>query len=284
MPFGGINFGHVLAFQTKCMMKNQYSTLVEALKTNNRKLVIAACLRLGWNDAFRHVSENNDNATIINNCVSYSPNSPHFKMMSAKQDSITDEEKNRLIFKICECLVDYFDEFAKLVNTKERHKYINDKLNEPIFKNLIGIIKKTTESKALCMGHIQKMFNIAMKVLVCLIISYEQAKALPYNVILNEDDCVYLTTNALLDSKEFNYSFDTADCPVDSYILKAVDDKIVKRSQGINGHDKYADIVWSKFGTKEDSNNYISVQNEISNIQFGAGKCNLCFDFENWNS
>ena len=284
MDIGGVSFEHVWAFQIKCMMSNQYSTLVEALKTTDRELVMAACLRLGWNDAFRHVSENNGDKTIAENYNAQIHPQPEIKR-------INDDIKNNIIFDICKRLVMFFEKYAKQADTGSRHAYIKELLDEsknPQFVPLLGIIKKTEKcDRALCFGHIQKMFNIAMKVLLCLIISYEEAVIHGYKVILKKDNgtSICLTKDALLSYEKFkNFSFHTADCPIDSYVLKAIDSQAKNDPKTSVNHPRYSDVVWSKLGSQEPSNNYIEVQKEINNIQSGSGKSNLCFDFENWNS
>lgn len=60
MAYGGIDFEHIWKYQIGCMMENQFSSLVKAIYNNNADEVIVSCLRLGWNDAFKHVSENTD--------------------------------------------------------------------------------------------------------------------------------------------------------------------------------------------------------------------------------
>ena len=56
LSYGGIEFEHVWAYQIKCMMANQYDRLIEAIAQNDTDLIISVCIRLGWNDAFKHVS------------------------------------------------------------------------------------------------------------------------------------------------------------------------------------------------------------------------------------
>lgn len=58
MAYGCIDFELVWKYQIGCMMANQFSSLVQAIYNNSADDVIVACLRLGWNDAFKHVSEN----------------------------------------------------------------------------------------------------------------------------------------------------------------------------------------------------------------------------------
>ena len=68
MSYGGIEFEHVWAYQIKCMMANQYDRLIEAIANNKPDDIIAVCLRLGWNDAFKHVSENIDDTNMLASC------------------------------------------------------------------------------------------------------------------------------------------------------------------------------------------------------------------------
>ena len=69
----------------------------------------------------------------------------------------------------------------------------------------------------------------------------------------------------------------------DSIILKKIQEKRVIPNPGIHNHQKFTEIVWSKFGKGEALANYSVAQTEIQQIYSGTGKCNLCFDFENWN-
>ena len=57
----------------------------------------------------------------------------------------------------------------------------------------------------------------------------------------------------------------------------------VTSKPNIHNHSKFTEIVWSKLGNSEPLANYSVAQNEIEQIQSGTGKCNLYFDFENWN-
>ena len=54
--FGGITLDEVIVFQTQIMMGAQFGRIKKekALQED----IIIACLRMGWNDAFRHTSEN----------------------------------------------------------------------------------------------------------------------------------------------------------------------------------------------------------------------------------
>ena len=132
------------------------------------------------------------------------------------------------------------------------------------------------------------MFNIAIKLLVCLIISAEHSTACGITVKLGEVNGtdVHLTGidnsgRCLLSYDNFPYEFDTADCPIDHIILTSIENRKTSTSSPY-GHKKYDEIVWSKMGGKEVPQNYLVAQSEIVAIQADPGKNNLCFDFENW--
>lgn len=248
MTCGGVSFAHVWAFQIKCMMANQYDVLVNALSNNDAKEVLIACLRLGWNDAFRHVSKNVE-----------------------KLDEKTRDERTK---EACRDLVDDFEEYAKKQTLKERYDVIAQMNLAARFGNL-KVIDAQVSDKAVCFGHVQKIFNMAMKLLLCLILSAEHAKEHKVHVVLDaaEGGEVLLTEGNLLTFEEFPYAFDTADCPLDSRILKQVKDDLPKEEH---------DIVWSKIGHKASADVYLHVQEAIAKKQ-GENQSNLCFDFEHWN-
>ena len=233
MSYGGITFKHVWDFQLRIMMGNQYTKCKEA---TTQKEIIVACLRLGWNDAFRHTSKN--------------------------IDGIDEKNKEKTIVEICKNISDRFIEYAQKATTDERHDYINECLNNDEFKNEFSKIKVTDvgEDKTLCFGHIQKMFSMALKLFLCLKICAEQANDMEMDIGLN------------VEHFECNFSFETADCPIDSIIIGRLDKKM-------------QDIKWSKLGQDEDhpSNLYIEIQKAIREKKNDNTKSNLCFDFENWN-
>ena len=267
MAYGFIDFEHVWKYQIGCMMANQFPSLVQAIYNNNADEVIVSCLRLGWNDAFKHVSENTDQFKDLN-----------------------DKDKDIAVSSACKKLVDYFKTYAKKANFSDRYDTIDRFIKDPDFVSIFSPIKNTTSSTyPLCLGHVQKMFSIAIKLLLCLIISAEHATAYGLKVKLGEKNGtdVELTSHDLLSFSNFPYAFDTADCPIDHLILVEIEEKKTTPHSTIFGHRRYDNIVWSKMGdldngAKEDQRNYKAAQEEIENIQSGTGKSNLCFDFENW--
>lgn len=269
MPYGGIDFEQVWRYQIGCMMSNQYQALIEGIYNNSADDIIVACLRLGWNDAFKHVSEND-----------------------SRYQKLNDKEKENKVIQACKDLVLYFKEYASKVNTQDRYDIMVDWIeneNKTLDHIFSGIKNTKSEEYPLCLGHIQKMFNIAIKLLLCLIVSAEHANAIGIKVALGKigSTDVHLTDHGLLSHKNFKYSFDTADCPIDHNVLEKIDKNKTSNPAEIFNHKQYKNIVWSKMGdkekgAKEDQGNYLSAQTEIANIQKGTGKSNLCFDFEYW--
>ena len=234
MDYGGITFKHVWDFQLRIMLGNQYSNCKNA---STQEDIIVACLRLGWNDAFRHTSKN--------------------------IDGIDEKNKEKTIAEICKNISDRFIKYAQKTTTEERHDYINECLNDDEFKNEFAKIKviDSGADKTLCFGHIQKMFSMALKLFLCLKICAEQAK---------EMDDIDIGLNVEL--FECDFSFKTADCPIDSIIIDRLDKEM-------------SNIKWSKLGQndKNPSENYIKIQKAIEAKKNDNTKSNLCFDFENWN-
>ncbi|MBQ9785491.1 MAG: hypothetical protein IJW29_08315 [Clostridia bacterium] len=267
MAYGYIDFEHVWKYQIGCMMANQFSSLVQAIYNNNADEVIVSCLRLGWNDAFKHVSENTNSF-----------------------NALSDTSKNQAVQGACVKLVKYFKTYAEKTNFSDRYDTIDQFIKNACFVSIFSSIKNTTSTTyPLCLGHIQKMFNIAIKLLLCLIISAEHATACGLKVKLGEQDGhdVDLTSHNLLSFSNFPYAFDTADCPIDHLILVEIQEKKTTPHSTVFDNPRYDKIVWSKMGdlsngAKEDQQNYKAAQKEIENIQSGTGKSNLCFDFENW--
>ena len=233
MNYGGVTFKHVWDFQIKIMMGSQYKRCVQATSTND---IILACMRLGWNDAFRHTSKN--------------------------IDRIKETKKEDIIVSICESIRNNFIHYAALTTTEKRHDYINECLKNENFISSFGKIKNVASGteKSLCFGHIQKMFNMAIKLFLCLKICAEQAKDMKIDIGLEASlfDC--------------NFAFDTADCPIDSIILAN------------NKLSIYSKSKWSKLGQDKDNptEDYKTIQSAISKVQ-NEGESNLLFDFENWS-
>lgn len=262
MKYGGVTLEHVLAFQIRIMMGNQYDRLVEGMRTGCKRQPVIACLRLGWNDAFRHTSKNTE-----------------------KANKMSGKEKQQQMNSICDQLTGEFCEYSRLQSTEERHAYIHEKMENPEFLKKFEYLKVVKGSdKALSFGHIQKMFNIAIKLYLCLKICADSAPApiiLEYGATPDE--------NVVLDAKKLELLSGenvTADCPIDHYILETIDQRLSAtgacRASEVRAK-KFADIPWSKLRGEADQT-YIEIQKEIAALQKNDSKSNLCFDFEGWNS
>lgn len=230
IAYGGIEFKHVWKFLIKIMVGNQYDQIVNAESADD---VIKACLRLGWNDAFRHTSKN--------------------------VDGIKEAEKAQIIMGVCDAITTEFKEYAKKETPEERHEYINDRLEDKKFKEKFACIKIVDDDndKSLCFGHIQKMFNMAIKLFLCLKICAEQADDMKIDIGL--DTSLF----------ECDFAFDTADCPLDSIILGTL--------------STCSNIKWSKLGHEgHPSSEYINAQKAIREKLNDDSKSNLYYDFENW--
>lgn len=239
---GGVQLKDVITFQTQIMMGTQFTRVKNAKNAND---IIIACLRLGWNDAFRHTSENvkEGNKTVL----------------ELKSASWNQEHREKYDDYICSILgekafLDIFLNYAKANSTKKKIGVIVDNLKT--LKNQLKNIKNTEGDKQLCFGHYQKMFNIALKLYLCLFMCRE-----------------YLNINVDLFYSEIIDNLATADCPIDSIILKKLSEKTRNR--------KFADYKWSKFGTlKNPIDYYEEAQDEISKLV--DGNSNLSFDFSEW--
>ncbi len=248
MEIGGIEFENVMAFQLKCMMANQYSTLVQAFNNKNSSMVLVACLRLGWNDAFRHTSKNVDSV-----------------------NTLPTPQKEELIMNVCNDILDEFTKYAKMSNMSQRIIYLNERIDNNFLDKFKSVKIVSDKERPLCFGHLQKMFNIAIKLLVCLKITAEHLDKCGIQVKLGEINQASVYFNKeIIDDAIKNFCLDTADCPVDSIILNKI---------GIKN------VTWSQIG--KDNNHsiqgYIDAQNQIKTLLNNNKKSNLCYDFENWN-
>lgn len=266
MNYGGITFEHVWAYQIKCMMANQYKVLIEAIEAGDVDGIIAVCLRLGWNDAFKHISTNHTDIDIINNYKN-----ANIGTVFDNANTINDDRRDKVIFDICKQLVPYYDAYLSCGDTQNRLKNMNGLMLNPRFCDLIGIYKDIkSAAHPLCIGHIQKMFNMATKLLLCLVISAEQASSNSIQVKLGKNEAgnndVFLTHNNWWQGIFSEDNFD-ADCPLDSKILKKITP---------------SNTTWSHYGSKD----YKTAQDEIDTIIKQtypcSNYCNLLFDFENW--
>ena len=140
---GGIDFKDVICFQTRIMMGHQYSCVIKA---TNKKDIIVACLRMGWNDAFRHTSKN---------VIDKTTNKSVLETKSAKKQNFISEE-----ILSNECLYGAFCDFAKAQSTNDKIKAVDSRMDA--LKGLFRNYKEVKGEKQVCFGHFQKMFKMAI--------------------------------------------------------------------------------------------------------------------------
>ena len=151
---GGVQLKDVITFQTQIMMGSQFARVKKA---ENKKDIIIACLRMGWNDAFRHTSKNvkEGNQTVL-------------EIESASWDKERHEKYDDYICSVLgqEQFLDIFLKYARANGTKNKIDVIEKGFET--LKEQLKHIKETSGDKQLCFGHFQKMFNIALKLYLCL--------------------------------------------------------------------------------------------------------------------
>ena len=233
-PVAGISLEQVIAFQVKAMMGAQYRRV---MKAKEEKDVIVACLRIAWNDAFRRVSKNQENI------------------------SINDTEREKICIQILESDTVYgaFIEYAGKETTEKKAECIEQLITQEgraFLKEFetLKVIDPEVSGKSLCFGHFQKLFNMALKLYLCLYACQKNGLLPDLEAGLGKE-----ITEAMLQN---------ADCPIDSIILGKLDTPFKK-------------LTWSKIGKNSTTQNYINAQNEIQKRCNNSNKLN--FDFDNWN-
>lgn len=273
--YGGVTAKDIIVFQTKIMMGAQFRRIVWARDHKSEPLgnrqneILIACLRIGWNDAFRHTSENEDGINDIKEskgAVSTYVKKDKYKTRLLKlfRKKVKDEDvpadfddyfSDRVIST--KAFLDIFKEYA--ISTANKENIIN--LHWTTIETLFNGVKKLSGSKALSLGHIQKMFNIAIKLYLCLFMCREELD-LDYNIF-----------NAAIVE-----NFANADCPIDSIILGKLEQIGMKKAgAGAPYTTQYDGYTWSQLSSSE----YRKIQDDIKTKS--NGNSNLWFDFNNWN-
>ena len=156
--------------------------------------IILSCLCLGWNDAFRRTLKNKKGVDI-------------------------DRKVKVKIFTDHKC-INRFREYASATTSAAKADML-----EKIRNDMAGDISKYKEGK-FTIGLAQKIFNIAVKLYVC----------------------IYLFSDVLgVKNVVKKYAFDEADCPLDGKILDELDRRVREGS-------------WSKLNDKKE---YIDIQDSI---------------------
>jgi hypothetical protein len=135
---GGIEQNEVIVYLFKIMFGRHFENYMAKPireKSINEEMIIKGCLRLAWNDAFRHTSINTESF-----------------------NQKLEKEKDETIDGVLSELVDWFRKYADS-NTCIKNIY-ND---SPLITDLKDI--KETE---ITLGHTQKLFNMAVKYYLCI--------------------------------------------------------------------------------------------------------------------
>ena len=201
--YGGVTAKDVIVFQTKIMMGAQFGRIVWARENkeinleNSQNEILVACLRIGWNDAFRHTSENeagiNDTKGSKGAVSTYAKKDKYkIRLLKLFYKKVKEEKvpadfddyfSDRVIST--KAFLDIFKEYATSATNKEKIIDSHWTTIETLFKG----VKKLSGSKALSLGHIQKMFNIAIKLYLCLFMCREE---------LDLDNNIFVTDTAKL--------------------------------------------------------------------------------------
>lgn len=152
--------------------------------------------------------------------------------------------------------IQIFKSFALASTSEGKIESVTNSWQEII--NIFQNIKEKEGNKALCFGHFQKMFNMALKLYLCLYICKDALKL----------DKSYF-------DEEILSMLQYADCPVDSIILKQLDKKLDEKN--VDGRKKHSNIKWSKIVETDD---YKEIQEAIDKLNY---KSRLSFDFKEWN-
>lgn len=274
--FGGIEFKNIIIFQTQLMMGTHYTKLSEARTIfedehnvdNACRLLVQVCLRLAWNDAFRHVTKNQDDYEQI--------------IKDSKHKTFDEYVYNEILSN--DIVVNTFKEYIKAKNTEDKvNVLLNANQNSELARvfETIKIINSNQTDKALCFGHFQKLYNMAVKYYICLY------------MLRGKDilDLEFMVHSSYANPDYFKY----ADCPIDNYILKSLDkiDSVnnIKYIDSLNNEcksnfKKFEKIVWSQLKDEEGAQIYIFLQKTIRKFlehdENTKNKSNLYFDFANW--
>lgn len=258
---GGISLSHVIQFQTRIMFGNQYRRIEHAKhKENPQNELLIACLRMGWNDAFRHVGKNLP--SVGKKIQDY--NATKYELedeFQVKRNKIA-HKTGRWAYDDYYCtilnseILDIFVKYASLETTESRCDLI---------KNSIEKLNTAFEQvkERISFGHIQKLFNIAVKLYLCLYMCRSYLE-------LNDDFFIDEIVKAL----------QYADSPIDSIIVDRLEQKHMKQA-GLGNHYelRYPKFTWSQI----DSDETIAIYQNIQEDFRSDGNSSLHFDFAQWN-
>lgn len=259
---GGVSLADIIQFQTRIMFGAQYGRIEKSKYEKSKDELIIACLRMGWNDAFRHVTKNLDSVeTDIKNHDSQKYELEdefclkHKKIISHKKGRKEYDDYYSSILN-CDTILSTFKKYASVKTTDEKCDIIINNIGR-----LADEFQKVKEN--ICFGHVQKLFNIAVKLYLCLYMC---------RIYLNIDDELFYN--------DIVAALETADCPIDSIILDRFEQKKMKEKGIGKEHELlYPDFTWSQISSDETIDTYKSIQKDFRS----AGKSSLYFDFAEWN-
>lgn len=263
---GGIGLKDVIKFQMRIMLGTQYDKVKKATKEED---IIVACLRVAWNDAFRHVSRNqwnNDSKKTkeINKLAD------EYKISG---NTVDDKLNQYIVEKILHPtgrVYETFKEYVKAQDSKSKGDVIRKAIKEGLLEEFKEIKNIKDNKKPLCFGHIQKLFAMAVKYYVCIYICKD-------NLELNAN----LKIGEIIKKEDL----ENADCPIDSIILKCLDKKLEEGKFDDSGYElekgSFSSFKWSKLGTNNyPDDKYEIIQNTVSDMAGNNRK--LYFDFTEW--
>jgi len=242
--FGGITLDHVIQFQTRILFGAQYGRIELAREKTCRDQLILACLRMGWNDAFRHVTTNQKDVEKKKKDYEKRAKKNGGKSYDDYYSSILNNNT----------ILNTFKAYAYAENTEKKCDIIRQN-QQAIFDVLkeVKVIKSCEKTdKPLCFGHVQKLFNITVKLYLCVYMCRE-----------------YLGLEKDLFDENIVNALQFADCPIDSIIL------------GRTADNPYPNLVWSKIESPEEISTYTKIQDHFRNQE--KNESSLYFDFTHWN-
>lgn len=273
MNLGGIDKVAIIKFQTRVQFGKQYARVIEARDESD---IIVACLRVAWNDAFRHVSQNCEetNKQLAKTLFDFAENvreeaSRELGKYAIDDDSIVSEwicqkilHKDGKVYKI-------FLEWAQAKDSRAKYEIAKNAIAAGMLEEFGRVKLVNSKKNPLCFGHIQKLYNMALKNYICLYCWREE-----------------LGIREFMGKTISETHLANADCPIDSVILKQLDNISAHNQNGkhLRKYKKFENIKWSKLGTPSFPEElYCELQNCIKKHMQDSTNSNLFFDFENWS-
>ena len=237
----------ILSFVLGVTFGKQYVKITGATEG---KSIVASCLRLAWNDAFRHVTRN---ITVPNSANK--AKADEVRMMEV----LSDNE-----------MVQFFHHYAGCRSTEERVKLLKE--NETYFTQTFGMFKSNDDPQySLCFGHYQKLFNMAVKLYCCVYV---------YRARLGIDDAVLTNYDfAGADCPIDRHILSAIDREIDEHPALKTTYQELQQEANVK---RLQEIPWSKFGKEErfSTGVYLKIQKLIKSLNHENS--GLLYDLEHW--